>query len=226
MKRVKKKSQRGSVPLIEAAISVPVLLILIFTFIQLVLYVNAKITVKYAAFCAARAGIVYSADPVMMEKAACIALAPLFSPDQKEGYKIDSINVSTPGNDKMISVFTFAGGYAQSGVTDDQTKTRRGGVGGGSVPADAFGFQRTSRFFPMMKKYNEGMDFENAIDTTRLTVMVFLRFPVTMPIVKSWVKELPIHETWVMRMQSDGYVDAAKEELITNLLQLIDSYFK
>ncbi len=234
MKNVKKNTQRGSVPLIEAAITVPVLLIIIFTFIQLVLYVNAKITTKYAAFCAARAGIVYGANPTLMRKAACIALAPLFSEDQKKGYKIafgttgKDAQGQDQGNpvynpDDIVNVITLVGGYAQDSAANVNRKMRRP-IGSGIT--DASGFIRSDRFFPMMKKYSEGMDFENAIDTTRLMAMVIFRFPVTMPIVSSWIKELPIHETWVMRMQTDGYVDKAKEELIVNLLQLIDSYAK
>ena len=54
----------------------PAMVFLILTIIQLTMVQHARIMTEYAAFCAARAGIVFNADPVAMRQAALVALMP------------------------------------------------------------------------------------------------------------------------------------------------------
>lgn len=62
--------------MVEAAIVLPAMTFLILTVMQLTMVQHAKIMTEYAAFCAARAGIVFNADKQAMERAATIALLP------------------------------------------------------------------------------------------------------------------------------------------------------
>lgn len=62
--------------MVEAAIVLPAMIFLILVTIQLTMVQHARIMTEYAAFCAARAGIVFNADPNAMQQAAEIALSP------------------------------------------------------------------------------------------------------------------------------------------------------
>jgi hypothetical protein len=61
---------------VEGAIALPAMIFLILTIIQLTALQHARIMTDYAAFCAARAGIVFNGDPKAMEQAALVALSP------------------------------------------------------------------------------------------------------------------------------------------------------
>lgn len=61
---------------VEAAIALPAMTFLILTIIQLTALQHARIMTDYAAFCAARAGIVFNGDAKAMEQAAMVALSP------------------------------------------------------------------------------------------------------------------------------------------------------
>ncbi len=63
---------------VESAFVLPVMIFVILGLIQLAMVQHAKIMTEYAAFCAARAGIVWNADRWMMENAAIIALLPTY----------------------------------------------------------------------------------------------------------------------------------------------------
>ncbi len=65
--------------LVEFAITIPIFLVALFCFIQLVLLIHTKFMLQYAAFCAARAGIVCKANTQSMREAAAIALSPLYA---------------------------------------------------------------------------------------------------------------------------------------------------
>lgn len=62
--------------IVEAAIVMPAMLFMVLTIIQLTMLQHARIMTEYAAFTAARAGIVYNADKRAMERAAAVALLP------------------------------------------------------------------------------------------------------------------------------------------------------
>ncbi len=70
-------SQRGQV-IVEQAIILPVMVFLILGIVQLAMIQHARICTEYAAFNAARAGIVYNGDPDMMERAAFLSLMPTY----------------------------------------------------------------------------------------------------------------------------------------------------
>jgi hypothetical protein len=61
---------------VEAAIVMPAMVFLILVLLQLTMVQHARIMTDYAAYCAARAGIVYNADNTAMQQAATIALLP------------------------------------------------------------------------------------------------------------------------------------------------------
>jgi hypothetical protein len=63
---------------VESAIVIPLMTFLILGMIQLVMVQHARIMTEYSAFNAARAGIVWNADRVIMESAAIISLLPTY----------------------------------------------------------------------------------------------------------------------------------------------------
>ncbi len=63
---------------VESAIVIPLMTFLILGVIQLAMMQHARIMTEYAAFNAARAGIVWNADNIIMENAAIISLLPTY----------------------------------------------------------------------------------------------------------------------------------------------------
>lgn len=61
---------------LETAIALPMLIALALGLVQLTLLAHAKLMVEYAAFCAARAGIVWNGNNERMRDAALLALLP------------------------------------------------------------------------------------------------------------------------------------------------------
>jgi len=64
--------------MVESAIVIPLMTFLILGIIQLVMVQHARIMTEYAAYNAARAGIVWNADRIIMENAAIISLLPTY----------------------------------------------------------------------------------------------------------------------------------------------------
>ena len=64
---------------VEFALVMPVYLFMLICFVQLVLIMNARLCLEYAAFAAARAGIVNRGNMDNMKAAAATVLAPFFS---------------------------------------------------------------------------------------------------------------------------------------------------
>ena len=73
-----KKNNRGQ-STVESAIVLPIMVFLIVGTIQLVMVQHAKVMVEYAAFNAARAGVVWNGDKEQMTNAALISLMPTFA---------------------------------------------------------------------------------------------------------------------------------------------------
>lgn len=71
------REQEGQA-LVESAIVIPLMTFLILGIIQLVMMQHARIMTEYAAFNAARAGVVWNADGIIMENAAIISLMPTY----------------------------------------------------------------------------------------------------------------------------------------------------
>lgn len=61
---------------VESAIVIPLMTFIILGIVQLVMVQHARIMTEYAAFNAARAGIVWNADKMIMENAAIVSLLP------------------------------------------------------------------------------------------------------------------------------------------------------
>ncbi len=73
---------------VEGAIVLPAMTFLVLMVMQLTMVQHARIMTEYAAFCAARAGIVYNADNTAMTRAATVALIPTIG-------RADSMNAYT-----------------------------------------------------------------------------------------------------------------------------------
>src|SRR5258708_31416005 len=74
---VRSDPQIRGVAALETAIALPVLIALALGLIQLTLLAHAKLMVEYAAFSAARAGIVWNGNNERMRDAALVALLPM-----------------------------------------------------------------------------------------------------------------------------------------------------
>lgn len=72
------KGKRKGQALVESAIVIPLMVFLILGIVQLVMIQHARFMTEYAAFYAARSGIVWNGDPYIMENAAIIALLPTY----------------------------------------------------------------------------------------------------------------------------------------------------
>lgn len=62
--------------IVEQALILPMVVFLILGIVQLSMIQHARINAEYAAFNAARAGIVYNGDPMMMRRAASLTVLP------------------------------------------------------------------------------------------------------------------------------------------------------
>jgi hypothetical protein len=75
--RMRGRAERGQA-LLEAAIVLPITIFLVLGALQLVMLEHARIMTEYAAYNAARAGIVHSANWNVMRNAAMVAALPLY----------------------------------------------------------------------------------------------------------------------------------------------------
>lgn len=71
----RRRARRGQA-MVESAIVIPLMTFMILGVLQLTMIQHARIMTEYAAFNAARAGIVWNADPWIMENAAIVSLLP------------------------------------------------------------------------------------------------------------------------------------------------------
>lgn len=74
---IRANSESGQA-MVEAAIVMPLMVFIILGVVQLSMIQHARIMTEYAAFNAARAGIVWNGDPWVMENAAIISLLPTY----------------------------------------------------------------------------------------------------------------------------------------------------
>ncbi len=89
VRRAWARDERGQA-LVEAAIVMPLMVFFILGVIQMAMVQHARIMTEYAAFNAARAGIVWNADRLLMENAALISLMPTY-----EGIKDEILDPMT-----------------------------------------------------------------------------------------------------------------------------------
>ncbi len=73
-----RRAARKGQAVVETAIVLPLMTFLILGVLQLAMIQHAKVMTEYAAYSAARAGIVWNADRWIMENAAIIALLPTY----------------------------------------------------------------------------------------------------------------------------------------------------
>ena len=74
-RRIRRASESGQA-LVEAALVLPAMVFLVLMILQLTMVQHARIMTDYAAFCAARAGIVFNPNAQAMQEAATVALLP------------------------------------------------------------------------------------------------------------------------------------------------------
>lgn len=179
--------------LAETAITIMTFLIIILGIIQISLVLNAKLLVNYAAYCAARAGIVHNGEQAQMENAAALALSPLFIP---------------PGGANLAGV---AQGYGRA-----QLELLKGNLPfmGMRVEILSPGPERfredyKKRFFPELQRYGETTTDEKFLDDNLLVVQVTYYYPLRIPLINNLlspflhnVKLTSVHR---MRMQSDAF---------------------
>lgn len=170
----------------ETAITIMVFLTIVLGIIQLTLAIHAKLLVNYAAYCAARAGIVHNGDEERMKQAAAVALTPLFS-----------------GSDDLISL---AEGYTVAANSPGlQVEILS------PDPAVRFGTGYQKRFFPEVRKYDKATSASDVqhLDENLLKVKVtyryFLRIPYIKDILSPVLNYVDISSTHQMRMQSDRF---------------------
>jgi len=178
----------------EAAITIMTFLIVILGIIQITLAINAKLLLNYAAYCAARAGIVHNGDQATMERAVAVAMAPLFA--------------RANGKAGLAAGYAEALLYLNSGMKflPGFMQVER------LAPNDnRFKSSYDKRFFPEYAKYGDapkGNDLAKLNDNL-LTVKVTYNFPLSIPVIKQILSPLPflhhlkISSTHRMRMQSD-----------------------
>lgn len=166
----------------ETAITIPTFLIVILGIIQLTLVINAKLLVNYAAYCAARAGIVHNGDLNKMNQAAAVALTPLFTGSKNP--------------------FSSGGGYLQALASP----ALRVEILSPSSQRFEAGYQK--RFFPTLKRYGEIENDKVWLDENLLVVKITLDYPLQIPLInqmlRPFLRRIPISSLHRMRMQSDA----------------------
>lgn len=95
--------------MIEFALTIPIYIMALFCFLQLVLLIHAKFMLTYGAFVAARAGVVYNANEAPMKKAFLSVMSPYFGRVQ-EGNDSFFSDILTPftGNSAFEKAFDKA----------------------------------------------------------------------------------------------------------------------
>ena len=78
MKFIKSIKNTKGQALVETALVTPLMVFVILGILQITMIQHARIMTEYAAYYAARAGIVWDGDPYVMENAAIIALMPTY----------------------------------------------------------------------------------------------------------------------------------------------------
>lgn len=198
LKKIGKCEQGAAV--VETAFSILAFLILILGLIQATLVIHAKYLVNYAAYSAARAGIVHNGDLEKMKQAASLALTPLYA---------GSVNLAD-----------LALGYGEARLRAEVPPL----LGGIKVeilspPEERFSEEYNQRFFPELRRYDEHPVRAEDIQQLRenlLTVKVSAGFQLKIPLINTIMSPfffdpvsgypvIPVRSTCQMRMQSDAF---------------------
>lgn len=167
----------------ETAITIMTFLLVILGIMQVTLVINAKFLVNYAAYCAARAGIVHNGDLKEMKRAAAMALTPFFA------------------SSKSLSSLGF--GYLQA-LTSPALRVEIL-----SPAPERFTDKYKKRFFPTLQRYGEVENDKTWLDENLLAVKVTYAYPLQIPLINQILSPLfqrvKISSIHRMRMQSDAF---------------------
>ena len=145
---------------------------------------NAKLLTNYAAYCAARAGIVHNGNINQMQNAAAVALSPLFTYSSSLG--------------------GLATGYGRALANARSGQLIRVDI---LSPSASRFSSMDKRFFPTLRsRFNT-----NDLNETVLQVRVTFRYPLEIPLINRimspFFTRVTIRSTYQMRMQSDAMVN-------------------
>lgn len=180
-----RRNEKG-VAATETAITIMTFLLLILGIMQITLVINARLLMNYAAYSAARAGIVHNGDITKMQQAAAVALAPMLS------------------NDKSLPSLGLGYGKAHALLALGLLK----------VQIISSGKQRfkpgyRKRFFPALTRYRnlrtaeEVAQMQENLLTVRVTYFYPLKIPLINAILSPLFRHVKLTATHQMRMQSD-----------------------
>lgn len=185
-----RRSETGAA-LAETAITIMTFLIIILGLIQISLVINAKLLVNYAAYCAARAGIVHNGEQARMENAAALALSPLFTGSPSfagvaQGYgraQLELIKGNLPFMGMRVEIL--------------------------SPGPERFREDYKKRFFPELQRYGETPKDPKFLDDNLLVVRVIYFYPLRIPVINTllspFFKNVKLTSVHRMRMQSDAF---------------------
>lgn len=185
-----RRSETGAA-LAETAITIMTFLIIILGIIQISLVINAKLLVNYAAYCAARAGIVHNGEQRQMENAAALALSPLFTGSPSlagvaQGYGRAQLEL-LKGNLPFMGINVEILSPGPERFRDDYKK----------------------RFFPELQRYGEAPKDPSFLDDNLLVVRVIYFYPLRIPVINTllspFFKNVKLTSVHRMRMQSDAF---------------------
>lgn len=177
--------------LAETALTIMTFLIIILGIVQISLAINAKLLVNYAAYCAARAGIVHNGEQAQMENAAALTLSPLFTGSADfagvaQGYgraHLELLKGNLPFTGLRVEIL--------------------------SPGPERFREDYKKRFFPELQRYGEPPQDQNFLDDNLLVVRVTYYYPLRIPVINTllspFFKNVKLTSVHRMRMQSDAF---------------------
>lgn len=166
----------------ETALTIMTFLIIILGIIQLTLAINTRLVVNYAAYQAARAGIVHNGDLKKMKTAAVVALSPILAGSADLPGLVQGLGEAQWLNVKILS-----------------------------PSAARFQDNYKKRFFPELKRYGEAQNDQAWLDENLLVVKVTYHYPLRIPLINQMLSpffhRIKISATHRMRMQSDAVTE-------------------
>ncbi|MDF1562962.1 MAG: TadE/TadG family type IV pilus assembly protein [Deltaproteobacteria bacterium] len=176
---------------VETALVLPLMLFLFFGLLQLIMVQHARLMTGYAAFNAARAGVVWNGDPCMMRRAAVVSLLPTLGATDTISGTSEPFDRPRPGLMKtwtraqalVSTTGAVAGLLAELGIQNpgielvdvevlNPTEAMLGHFHNGELPFDAVAGDPAGRDFQSRPQMREA---------TRLTIRVKYLYPMRIP---------------------------------------------
>jgi len=176
---------------VETALILPLMLFMFFGLLQLIMVQHARLMTGYAAFNAARAGVVWNGDPCMMRRAAVVSLLPTLGATDTVAGTSEPFGQPRPGlmrtwtrAQALVSTTGAVGGLlAELGITNpgmalvdvevlNPTQAMLGHFHNGELAFDAVAGDPAGRDFTNRPEMREA---------TRLTVRVKYLYPMRIP---------------------------------------------